>query len=289
MNIRKYWSSEEFKLLKELYEIKGLPPSELVKILKRDRISVLNKITRSNLHHTDEQIKIIRSKRVKGKNNPMYGKIGWRKGLTKENSEKSRMMGKKTSQTRKIMFKKGLLPDISGKNNPMYGKTAWNKGLTKETSNIIQKISKKLSKFHKDKWLNLSEEEKQVKRKYCALIGANCKKRRTSIELIIENVLKNQNIDYISGYYKDNMVFDFYLPKYNFVIECQGDYWHSNPIKYNITNINEIQKRNIQRDNKKKDYLLKNNIKILFLWEYDIKKNIKTVTQQILESVNSYI
>jgi G:T-mismatch repair DNA endonuclease (very short patch repair protein) len=78
-----------------------------------------------------------------------------------------------------------------------------------------------------------------------------------------------------------NFVFDFYIPSKNLVIECQGDYWHANPRKYGLNNTNDIQKKNIERDNRKKNYLLKNDIENLFIWEFDIKNNFHIIKKQI--------
>lgn len=282
MNKRKYWTDDEVLQLKNLYLIKGLTSSEIVNILNRDEVSIKNKIDRLKLHHTPEQITEIKRRLTLGENNPMFGKHSWKQGLTKETNEKIKQSGIKISETRLALSKQGLLPDFSGEKNPMYGKPSWSTGLTKETNETLRKSIEKGIATQKRNWNNLPEEAKDRKRKHCALIGANCKKRKTSIEIIIENLLIEYKIDYLSGYYKDHMVFDFYLPKLNVVIECQGDYWHSNPLYYNENNINEIQRRNIERDIKKKNYLNVNNIKFLFFWETDIKKNLSNIKNQLI-------
>src|SRR5208337_2256081 len=56
----------------------------------------------------------------------------------------------------------------------------------------------------------------------------------TKIEIITENWLKENNITYEKHklfYLKENRrhQVDFYIPLYDIVIECDGDYWHSLP------------------------------------------------------------
>jgi hypothetical protein len=102
--------------------------------------------------HSDETKAKI-SKATSGKNNPMYGKIAWSKGLTKETSplvkqisenNKGRVphnKGKKhTAESKDKMskarkgrklseeHKRKLSEAKKGAKNPNYGKPAWNKG-----------------------------------------------------------------------------------------------------------------------------------------------------------------
>lgn len=287
MKSRKYWSTDEFERFKKAYESDGHSPSELSVMFNRDIISIRNKINRSGLHHTYEQTQKIKSKRVSGVNNPMYGKPAWSRGQTKQINSTLETASVKISKTRKHLFQQGLLPDFTGSNNPMYGRPAWNNGLNKETDNRIAKYSQTLKKSATERWNNASEKEKELKRKHCAFIGANCKKRKTSIELKVEIFLKELQLEYISGYQKDTWVFDFYLPKYNLVIECQGDYWHGNPSKYNSLNLNHIQKRNIDRDIRKIKYLKSCGIFYLFIWEYDIKLKFEHVKDVIRQQLNT--
>ena len=92
-----------------------------------------------------------------------------------------------------------------------------------------------------------------------------------------------KGVDFIAESPSDYFIFDFYFPKLNLVIECQGDYYHANPRKYNEDNLNSTQKANIKRDIRKKEYLIKNNIKSLFIWEYDINKNFNDIKENIIK------
>ena len=69
--------------------------------------------------------------------------------------------------------------------------------------------------------------------------------------MIIKSVLEKMNINFKKNYPQSRFIFDFYLIDYNFVIECQGDYWHGNPDYFTI--LNDIQLKNVVRDKIKKE------------------------------------
>ena len=52
-------------------------------------------------------------------------------------------------------------------------------------------------------------------------------KGRTTIEIIIKDLLEDLGIKYKEQYKIEKFYFDFYLPEKNTLIECDGDYWHS--------------------------------------------------------------
>ena len=66
---------------------------------------------------------------------------------------------------------------------------------------------------------------------------------------------KKLNITHKTQYRLEGKSFDFYIPKYNLLIEYNGDYWHCNPNLYVETYFNK-KKRMLAKD----------------IWEYDKKK-----------------
>lgn len=79
-------------------------------------------------------------------------------------------------------------------------------------------------------------------------------------------------------FYKKRLRFDFYLPKYNLLIEYQGEQ-HYFPVKFGGKSDLESKKRfqeNLIRDNLKIEYSKTKNIKLLIIpyWE---KKNIRKI------------
>lgn len=98
----------------------------------------------------------------------------------------------------------------------------------------------------------------------------------TKINVTIREVLKERNIQFEEEKQFKYYTVDFYLPDSNKVIEVMGDYWHANPMKYvNYDELNEIQKKDIIRDKRKRTYLEKHHdIKILYIWEQEVNQDL---------------
>lgn len=104
--------------------------------------------------------------------------------------------------------------------------------------------------------------------------------KQTIPEKIVEGILIKLGLDYKSQHpvIGTKFINDFEVG--NIVIEVQGDYWHGNPKFYQ--EFNEVQQKMINRDKRKKKVLEKMGYKVLYLWEYDIRKNIEECERQIL-------
>lgn len=108
-----------------------------------------------------------------------------------------------------------------------------------------------------------------------------CSGKNTNIELKISKLLMENGVKFETQYeiyYIENKFksYDFYLPKYNLLIEADGDYWHGNPIKFNKESLNEVQLKNIENDKLKNKIASENGYNLVRFWECDItKKNFK--------------
>lgn len=282
------WSEKEIELLKKLYLKDGLSLIELVPIFnkkyERSNNSIHLKIKRLKLNHSKEQISEIKSRLNSGDKNGMFGKKSPMKGLTKSNSMVVREKSKKISITRKKMYKEGLLPDLSGHNNPMFGKKPWNDGLNKDNSLIIKNYGDKISNRKKKDWLSKTPEEKQIviDRLNSSMIQS---KKPTKIEVKMEEFLKRERIEYVKNYKIKGFLVDFYLSKYNLVIECDGDYWHANPEFVKDKELTQSQVKNIDRDNRKNKMLMKEGINLLRFWEREINNHFNSVENKIKKSL----
>ena len=114
--------------------------------------------------------------------------------------------------------------------------------------------------------------------------------RKTSIEVIVENILLKNNINFIFRYrvpykysYKE---YDFYLPTLNILIECDGDFWHANPIKYDLNNLKEVQRVNIKNDKIKNELAKQIELTLLRFWENDIKSI--NFEEKIIQTLKTY-
>ena len=112
---------------------------------------------------------------------------------------------------------------------------------------------------------------------------SSCKESKG--ENIIDGYLSTHMIDYMREYkfkdcvYKRELLFDFYLPKYNLCIEYQG-IQHFEPIEY----MGGVDRYNLQviKDDIKRDYCKYNGIKLL---EISYKMEINEVLDDIIISM----
>ena len=103
-------------------------------------------------------------------------------------------------------------------------------------------------------------------------------KRQSPTEKRIAQVLKSNNIEFIQecsfqgfGYPNFPYRFDFYLPKYNLIIEYDGKHHLKNKVKVNDKLKNKFCKLN-------KIKIIRYNIKHYINLEEHVKKLIKTLT-----------
>ena len=73
--------------------------------------------------------------------------------------------------------------------------------------------------------------------------------------------------------------YDFYLPKYNLLIEYQGNY-HDGTVNKEVQS-DEKFNRQQEHDKRKREYAKKNNIKLLEIWYWDFD-NIEGILKREL-------
>ena len=106
--------------------------------------------------------------------------------------------------------------------------------------------------------------------------GVVCLKCNSSqLEYKTREILKKYNIIYeeqvqydgLIGLNSGNLSYDFYLPQYNLLIECQGiqhEVWQRTwMVKYKF-------EKQLEHDRRKREYAEKHNIDLLEIWYYDI-------------------
>jgi very-short-patch-repair endonuclease len=128
---------------------------------------------------------------------------------------------------------------------------AWNKGLTKEDERI-KKTIKGWLEWRKTQITPIKD---------------------TSIEVKIQNFLKEMNIEFFTHQYikeiEHGYQCDIFIPSKNLVIECDGTYWHNYPTGREIDNIRTKE-------------LLEKGFKVLRLWEFEINElNLNRFKQKI--------
>jgi len=188
------------------------------------------------------------------KQNGIKKHCSWNKGKTKKDD--SRIKAPKTT------FKEGNIPWLKGTHiQTNTGRTHFKKG------RISERKGKKWEEIYDKKTIEYMRKRDRESAINQLLKGT--KKKDTLIERIVENILISNNIIFEKQYPYKLGVADFWLPKSNLIVECDGDYWHNIP-------------HMIKRDIKQTKYLESNGYYVLRLKEYEIKKNPEKVEQMIL-------
>lgn len=113
-----------------------------------------------------------------------------------------------------------------------------------------------------------SEEYKQKSREW-HILHPNKKFNNTKIEQKIANVLNDRKIKFQQNIGIKNIAnVDFYLPKYNVIIECDGCYYHNCPTHYP-----DYHKENRIKDERKTRLLKENDFKVYRFWGHEINES----------------
>jgi G:T-mismatch repair DNA endonuclease (very short patch repair protein) len=138
--------------------------------------------------------------------------------------------------------------------------------------------------------IHQSEENKIKQRALAIRMIANGELPQTMTKphKIISELLQKHDIEIENEHPEKYHSIDIYLPNYNLMIEIMGDYWHANPLKYDINNLTKQQKKSIKQDKSKHTYIKKyKDVEILYLWERDIKNNIELCWLLIANYINN--
>ena len=115
-----------------------------------------------------------------------------------------------------------------------------------------------------------SEETKEVLRKkqIKRLSSGKYYNKETTPERLMREELTKRKIKFISQYPYEKGIADFYIPQYNAIIECDGNYWHNYPI-------------GTQKDLKQTIFLVSKGYQVYRFWESNIKEDIEKCIKQI--------
>lgn len=195
-----------------------------------------------------------------------------------------------------------------GNGNPMFGKTPWNKGLDINSSESLKRAgenrkgrkhsvssknkqseSAKNRKIHGHTGMKHSEESKQKMREKTISRFKNglFPKTKSVPHNIFKSILDEQKINYEEEFGYGKYSFDFILFDYNLLIEIQGDYFHCNPNTRHKEAKSSVQIKNVNRDVRKKNFILNEN-KYNFeeIWEFDLINNKEKIEKWIKDLKN---
>jgi len=135
--------------------------------------------------------------------------------------------------------------------------------------------------FAKD-W-SQSEEWKDESKKRAVRILENglIAKTYTEPQMLVDDILINKGIEFENEYNCKYHAIDNYLTEHNLMIEVMGTYWHCDHRIYSTIRY-QNQVNRVIADKRKNTYINNNyDIKILYIWEYDIINNPKLVSNLI--------
>jgi very-short-patch-repair endonuclease len=112
--------------------------------------------------------------------------------------------------------------------------------------------------------------------------------KETTLEKNIRLFLESHNIKHDCQHIINNkFCVDFYLKRQNIIIEALGDYWHGNPIKYNDSNMSDIQRKNKNKDKARFAYLNKCGYKVFGIWENDVNADIEKAMKPVIDCIRT--
>ena len=138
-----------------------------------------------------------------------------------------------------------------------------------------------------------SEFERRLANLNQANTGVFCRECNSSqLEIKTKDILVKYNVKYNSqveyngliGIKGGNLSYDFYLPNYNLLIECQGIQHEKFTKGLHKTEVDF--KKQLEHDKRKREYAEKHNINLLEIWYYDID-NIENILIEKLQIENN--
>jgi len=227
-----------------------------------------------------------------GEENGMYNKTVHERWIETRGKDIADILEK---ERRKKVSKKAM-----GSGNSFYGKKhseeaknkiieknkEYQKKLTKEEK---LKISVKCSKSQRAFQNKNREYYSEIKRRAGSISHRNQKRyKMNKIESEISKWFEKRKIDVVYSIILGGYQYDFGNKDKKVLIEVHGDYWHGNPMYYNLSGsngkrkLNEMQLSKKERDNEKQVFAENHGFSYYVIWEYQIKSG---EYEKILEEI----
>lgn len=276
----KAWSGEEIKILKESFPyVKTIDMIELFK--DKDKTSIDNKVQRMNLRKDIKYKRHIRKitalKNIKKAQIIIIDGVE-HKRIGKYHSSYMERLSLNCEYCGEEIYR--LESNIKNNNNTFCSRKCLAKWKSENMSGENSPIFGKASLWWTDEM-----KKNKAKQMVEYLKSTDFSYSMTKPQLIINTLLGDMNILYTNEYDCKYYLIDNYLTDYNLMIEVQGNFFHCNPTM-NYKNSREAKIK--AKDKSKHTYINKyHGIEVLYLWEYDIEKNLEVCKKLIEEYINN--
>jgi len=132
-------------------------------------------------------------------------------------------------------------------------------------------------------------------KKYCskecqktAFVSApEFKGKMNKLEEYFCTILDSMGYKYKTQHLVKYYMVDFFFEDKNLIIQVDGDYWHTNPVKYPEGPTSERQIQNFKMDKKFKNYIDEyTNYNVMRIWESEINGDVEKVKRKIKKALN---
>lgn len=218
----------------------------------------------------------------------------------KNNFHKNPETHKKAIETQKNNWKEGKYvgwwenktPDTIKKIEGIKEKLRNDKERGKKISKSLKGVPKKeesklkLSVTQKKRYEDNPKLKENSSKRRVTWLKSKLSKKPSGIETKFENILKLININFEYQYEYKHRLFDFYLEKYNTLIEVDGDFYHCNPNSKHREVVYETQKLTKQNDIYKDELCENHDITLIRYWEKDINERPEWVISDLKQKLS---
>ena len=180
----------------------------------------------------------------------------------KNNFHKNPKTRQKAAETQKKNWKEGkyvgwwedkseeTLKKIEGIKEKLRNDKERNKRISEKLKGVpkTEESKRKLSISQKKRFKDNPELKENASKRQINWLKTKLGNEKSKIEIKFENILRLINLDFEYQYEYQHRLFDFYLEKYNTLIEVDGDFYHCNPNSKHHEMIYETQKLTKQKD-----------------------------------------
>lgn len=223
--------------------------------------------------------------------------------MSKENREHLTRNSKLVYSSNELLEKKRLarnvacdLPEYRKKLSVASLKNAKTNKMILVYSNAKNNVTQVMRMSNFDRWKLKFGEEEAIRRQQNWLKNVKLPNKSfgTKCELRFKDMLDELAIDYIQQFRMKRFICDFYLPKFNLIVEIDGDYWHANPKSFKSTDVvgrkKEIAARIWQKDKARECDLKNMNFNVIRYWESSLKiKNAQEIFEDIVQTTKKLV